>query len=981
MNSETPLQRSNSQPKINPIAQIFNPLNSQNSGQDHQRVSQKVASVMSRSRSKPVLSSNHYNQNLNLLQGSVRTSQYTSVQSNQSSQNTAGRGQSKTSSNRPDISIVQKYEVDPQIWTVSRNELTTNINSSGQNNQNTTFFRSTIASHHMTTERNTQNNTFNTSQDTTYIREIRVSDNSYNIPTPQLPHTRYIVSDQPNPRASDFNSVNSLNYSQSINRGTRKDKLRLSSSKTELNNALSQPLVDNNYQQHHNLTRNYQTNTQAPNTPIYVEKNMTPVYSNKQPVNYNYPKYRTSNVKTESNQPTGNYHDIQNLNSPLFRTQQHVGTSHTPISQNNIHHNSSNKYDPFIQNLRKELFTSNQNQNQNNQHVMKQNYLNRKNMRQVSSVRNLPKTGYQNKKRNLNMNLFNNMGQNQINQPSSPLQGKHFNKISNRVMGRSKSNAVINPLNSQKIDKTEFKKMFENLELEDFANLDVNESTAFTQPQQKKSSKMNQSQNVSLTGGMVPSSLDPRTKNSLNASQGFDNLMSTQGGQVSNQKGHFQDFFENKIGHQTNSKPFQDLSIKKYKPGNILSMRNIGSQPHFVNFSPPPGGKSRSPTGRKVTRNQPPLVYNSPQKSQNLNTAGTKYFFQQNYMNGAGGVTGPQQFSLATQNSSQQQKTTYSTRGRSKSRNVSQKSSQQQNRVERNSRNPLIQNYGQKLNNTNQSLERKSSRSKFKATESTALKKKSSKARHRTRPALNQTPLNNDFKMSYIQNLRGQHAKSKNQNTTMMKKKVEFRTDFKKSFLNKKNFSIAQGSKQPFLSGSRRHQHSVNNQSQSVSRSQSRREMSRNSKNGNNLLNMRPISRKKSEKKILRARKAQRDRLNNSRNSQKLPKQQTKARPKPVVKEQISTEGFNTANEFSSPTQQFFQLVKQNKFQDALKLARKAGMEQINVNHTDQEKWCPIHYAVINKNLSAVNMLVHSGAKVDKKGKGGVTALFLANLG
>lgn len=60
--------------------------------------------------------------------------------------------------------------------------------------------------------------------------------------------------------------------------------------------------------------------------------------------------------------------------------------------------------------------------------------------------------------------------------------------------------------------------MFEKLKMEDFANLDINESTAFdvSVPTRK---------NAPVSGGMIPSSLDPKTKNSLNSSQGFDNLI------------------------------------------------------------------------------------------------------------------------------------------------------------------------------------------------------------------------------------------------------------------------------------------------------------------------------------------------------------------------------------------------------------------------------------------------------------------------
>jgi ankyrin repeat protein len=61
-------------------------------------------------------------------------------------------------------------------------------------------------------------------------------------------------------------------------------------------------------------------------------------------------------------------------------------------------------------------------------------------------------------------------------------------------------------------------------------------------------------------------------------------------------------------------------------------------------------------------------------------------------------------------------------------------------------------------------------------------------------------------------------------------------------------------------------------------------------------------------------------------------------------------------------------------------LAKKEGITNINLNYSCEDQWSPLHYAVINKNKDAVQILIDGGALVDQKGKGGVTPLFLANL-
>lgn len=175
-------------------------------------------------------------------------------------------------------------------------------------------------------------------------------------------------------------------------------------------------------------------------------------------------------------------------------------------------------------------------------------------------------------------------------------------------------------------------------------------------------------------------------------------------------------------------------------------------------------------------------------------------------------------------------------------------------------------------------------------------------------------------------------------------------------------------------------QYTAQMQEKPKSRSRSRSQKSQ------NLLHMRPISRKKSEKKIQKMRKAQRERLNRAKNKQKNAGSKSSSRHLNVANliERDLPEDYNGVNlEFESPSVQFLLKIKENKLSEAIKVAKKYGMDQINVNilESETEKWSPLHYAVINGNISAVNILIHSGAQVDKRGKGGVTALFLANLG
>lgn len=304
------------------------------------------------------------------------------------------------------------------------------------------------------------------------------------------------------------------------------------------------------------------------------------------------------------------------INTPLS-IQNH---NQTPQPQSihtvkNIHQNSGNKYDPYIQGLRRDLFNINSQSKKSqvvkgNQTTQKQYQPPNKNF-QKKMAYNSPKTLPKSRKSHQNINLCNSKKQN-LNKSTndsqgSPIHSSKFGQIRDRILGRSKSNAMIKTTyetQQRKLDKTEFKKMFEKLKMEDFANLDINESTAFevSVPTRK---------NAPVSGGMIPSSLDPKTKNSLNSSQGFDNLIKHT--QNIEQEKKIQNYFENKF----------ETPIKQ----NIHQVhQHILQFPYKVVIPSSPDIKAHNNKYFNKT------VYNSSDKPLMNNNPKTRYYFQQQYM-------------------------------------------------------------------------------------------------------------------------------------------------------------------------------------------------------------------------------------------------------------------------------------------------------------------------------------------------------------
>lgn len=76
----------------------------------------------------------------------------------------------------------------------------------------------------------------------------------------------------------------------------------------------------------------------------------------------------------------------------------------------------------------------------------------------------------------------------------------------------------------------------------------------------------------------------------------------------------------------------------------------------------------------------------------------------------------------------------------------------------------------------------------------------------------------------------------------------------------------------------------------------------------------------------------------------------------------------------------FLVYSKDNNVEKALNFLNNSNVNA-DVNCVGGDGWGAIHYACMNKNFKYVNMLVYNECDVDLRGKGGVTALFLAILG
>lgn len=113
------------------------------------------------------------------------------------------------------------------------------------------------------------------------------------------------------------------------------------------------------------------------------------------------------------------------------------------------------------------------------------------------------------------------------------------------------------------------------------------------------------------------------------------------------------------------------------------------------------------------------------------------------------------------------------------------------------------------------------------------------------------------------------------------------------------------------------------------------------------LLNSRNISVRSIEKKLRRARKAQRDLLNKSHGSREISAKPKHSDSRRELSQVDSEFNFGDIDEKSSPTLDFFIAVRDGNTEKAVEILTKNGRAGINFNHSDSNQLSAIHYAVL----------------------------------
>lgn len=104
------------------------------------------------------------------------------------------------------------------------------------------------------------------------------------------------------------------------------------------------------------------------------------------------------------------------------------------------------------------------------------------------------------------------------------------------------------------------------------------------------------------------------------------------------------------------------------------------------------------------------------------------------------------------------------------------------------------------------------------------------------------------------------------------------------------------------------------------------------------------------EKKLRRARKAQRDILDKSQGSRNGSADRIKAEMKQETGLEKSDFNFGDVDEKQSPTLDFLTAIKNRNFEEAAEILKKKGSSNINLNHADSNQLSSIHYAVLHRN-------------------------------